>query len=124
MLLEIGLIAAGVPVGHALRGSARAKRYSLPALTATVWFILFTQGLKLGGDERLAAQAGMLGARAAALWLLGMLFSSLFAFAVAAFRFKDALTAPDPGRGKTGMGPLKGSACVLACFLGGCEWRL
>ena len=119
MLLEIGLIAAGVPVGYCLRGSARAKKYSLPTLTATVWFILFTQGLKLGGDARLAAQIGTLGLRAAVLWLLVMLFTSLSAFFVAAFRFKDALAMPGPGRKKTGMGSLKGSACVLACFLGG-----
>ncbi len=119
MLLEIGLIAAGVPAGFCFRRNECIKKFTLPALTAAVWFILFSQGLKLGGDERLAEQIGTLGLRAAFLWLMGMLFSSLCAFAVASLWLRDALAASEHERGKAERGALRGSACVLALFLGG-----
>lgn len=83
MLLEMGLVAAGVPFGWLWRNSVRVIAFVGRGLTWTVRLMLFLLGLSLGADASLLAQMRTLGLRAAcisgfsvlgcvvAAWILG-----------------------------------------------------
>ncbi len=79
MLLEIGIIAAGIPVGWLLRRNRKAQALTGRALTWSVWILLFLLGFALGGDERLLAQLDSLGVRAVTISLLSVAGSLLAA---------------------------------------------
>lgn len=79
MLLEIGLIVAGIPAGWLLRRSQRAKSAVGRVLTGAVWALLFLLGLALGSDGELLAQISRLGLRAALISSLSVVGCLVFA---------------------------------------------
>jgi uncharacterized membrane protein YbjE (DUF340 family) len=72
MLLEIGIIAAGVPAGWLLRRRGPVRIAADKTLTWSVRILLFLLGLSLGSDEELLAGLDSLGARAALICLLSV----------------------------------------------------
>ena len=72
MLLEIGLIAAGIPAGYVLRRKEKARVAVTRLLTWAVWALLFMLGLALGSDSALLEQLSRLGARAAVISVLSV----------------------------------------------------
>ena len=61
MLLEVGLIAGGVPVGWGMRHCPRIVRWVNEFLCWTVRIMLFLLGLSLGLDDKLIGQLESLG---------------------------------------------------------------
>ena len=79
MLLEMGIIGAGIPAGWVLRHHEGAKAVVGRVLTWAVWALLFLLGLSLGSDDVLLEQISRLGARAviiSSLSVLGCLISA------------------------------------------------
>lgn len=64
MIVELGCIVVGVPVGYALRHVAGIEPVLDTVLTWTVRVLLFLLGLALGADEGLMAELETLGLRA------------------------------------------------------------
>ena len=61
MLLEMGLIAGGIPAGWLLRRRASVVKLANAALGWTVRIMLFFLGLSLGLDDALLGQLSSLG---------------------------------------------------------------
>ena len=61
MLLEIGLIAGGIPAGWGMRHCPRIVRWVNEFLSWTVRIMLFLLGLALGLDDNLIGQLESLG---------------------------------------------------------------
>ena len=61
MLLEIGLIAGGIPAGWGMRHCPRVVRWVNEFLSWTVRIMLFLLGLALGLDDNLIGQLESLG---------------------------------------------------------------
>ncbi len=83
MLLEIGLIVGGIPVGYALRKSSFAVTTTGHALSAVIYALLFVIGLNLGNDESLLlrlADLGVQGVLIGILSALGSVFAICFLF--------------------------------------------
>lgn len=76
MLLEIGVIAAGVPVGWLLRKQRAAVRLTDAVMTWSVRALLLFLGLALGGNDLLMSRLDSLGLRAAIIALCAV-FGSL-----------------------------------------------
>ena len=72
MLLEIGLIAAGIPAGYVLRRKEKARAAVTRLLTWAVWALLFMLGLALGSDAMLLEQVSRLGVSAAVISVLSV----------------------------------------------------
>ncbi|MCH5276733.1 MAG: LysO family transporter [Desulfovibrionaceae bacterium] len=72
MLLEMGLIAAGIPAGYVLRRKERARAVAARLLTRAVWALLFVLGLAVGSDSMLLEQLSRLGVRAAVISALSV----------------------------------------------------
>lgn len=72
MLMEVGLIAAGIPVGWLLRKHEKAQQVVAASLTWTVRIMLFLLGFALGGNAELLAQISSLGLRALVISLLAV----------------------------------------------------
>lgn len=79
MLLEMGIIVAGIPAGWMLRKSDRAKSAVGRVLTWAVWALLFLLGLALGSDDELLRQISSLGLRAAVISTLSVVGCLVFA---------------------------------------------
>lgn len=79
MLLEMGIIVAGIPAGWLLRKSDRAKSAVGRVLTWAVWALLFLLGLALGSDDELLRQISRLGLRAAVISTLSVVGCLVFA---------------------------------------------
>ncbi len=83
MLLEVGLIVAGVPLGYAVHKIPCAVRGANFALSAIIYALLFLIGLNLGSDENLLARVGELGLQGiivGVLSALGSIFVVCFLF--------------------------------------------
>lgn len=72
MLLEMGLVVAGIPAGYVLRRKERARAVVARLLTWAVWALLFMLGLALGSDAMLLEQLSRLGVRAAVISVLSV----------------------------------------------------
>lgn len=72
MLLEMGLVVAGIPAGYVLRRKERARAAVAWLLTRAVWALLFMLGLALGSDSMLLEQLSRLGVRAAVISVLSV----------------------------------------------------
>ena len=94
MLLEIGIIAAGIPAGWLFRGCKPARVAADKTLIWSVRILLFLLGLSMGADAELLAGLGSLGTRAAVICLLAV------AGSVAAGRLLERRLWPEkePGR--------------------------
>lgn len=79
MIVELGCIVAGVPLGYALRHRERVVHAIDVILTWTVRLLLFLLGLGLGADANLMAQLETLGVRAAVVSLCAVAGSLLTA---------------------------------------------
>lgn len=106
MLLEIGLIAGGVPAGWVLRNNIRAIRLVNSFLSWTVRIMLFLLGLALGLDDTLIGQLESLGLYAAVISSLSV--AGCFAAAHLLGRFVFTEYAPDL-RERAAAGPSSGS---------------
>ena len=95
MLLEIGLIAGGVPVGWAMKDCARAVRWVNSFLSWTVRIMLFLLGLALGMDEALLSQLESLGLYAAVISSLSVAGCFIAARLLGRYVFTEY--APDEG---------------------------
>ncbi len=63
MILEIGLIAVGVPFGLLLRGYENFKSVMLKAFTIIVYALLFFFGLKVGANDTIMNNLHIVGIR-------------------------------------------------------------
>lgn len=118
MLLEIGLIAGGVPAGWLLRNNAPLVRAVNDVLTWTVRVMLFLLGLALGLDEALVSQLESLGLFAAVI----STFSVLGCFVAARILGRYVFTEYAPSGERGTAGPARGSRgsfIALACFAAG-----
>ncbi len=124
MLLEMGLVAAGVPFGWLWRNSVRVIAFVGRGLTWTVRLMLFLLGLSLGADASLLAQMRTLGLRAACISGFSVLGCVVAAWILGRFVFtgreEDRERAPGeekpPSAAEGGVG---GSLMVLAFFFVG-----
>ena len=118
MLLEMGLIAGGIPAGWALRCREGVVRRVNAALGWTVRIMLFLLGLALGLDDALIAQLRSLGLYA----LLISSFSVAGCFVAAALLGRFVFPEYAAGAGaasSSASGASRGSLAALGCFLGG-----
>lgn len=101
MLLEMGIIVAGIPAGWLLRRSERAKAVVGRVLTWAVWALLFLLGLSLGSNADLLHQFNTLGLRAALISTLSLAGSLACARLLGRFleaKRQDDPTPPSAGR--------------------------
>ena len=63
MLLEIGCILGGVPLGYALHRKPLAVRWANHALSGIIYVLLFLMGVSLGSNTDLLARVSELGLR-------------------------------------------------------------
>ena len=118
MLLEIGLIAGGVPAGWAMRSRSRIVRWVNELLSWTVRIMLFLLGLALGLDDALIGQLESLGLYAVVI----SSFSVAGCFAAAHLLGRFVFTEYAPGR-ERGAGAMaagsRGSFIALGFFVAG-----
>ena len=95
MLLEMGLIVAGIPAGWLLRRSEKAKALVGRILTWAVWALLFMLGLALGADAALLEQISRLGVRAAVISTLSVAGCLVFARLFGRWLNLDAASRPE-----------------------------
>ena len=95
MLLEMGLIVAGIPAGWLLRRNDKAKALVGRALTWAVWALLFMLGLALGADSALLEQISRLGARAAVISPLSVAGCLVFARLLGRWLNMDTASRPE-----------------------------
>lgn len=118
MLLEIGIIAGGVPAGWLLRKNEALVRAVNCFLGWTVRVMLFLLGMALGLDDALLGQLESLGLFAAVISTFSVFGCFLAARLLGCFVFTEY--APDGV--KAASGPARGSLgsfIALAFFLGG-----
>ncbi len=87
MLLEVGLIVVGVPLGYALHKKPSAIGLTNHALSGIIYTLLFLIGLSLGSNEDLLKKVGELGLQGV---IIGV-FSALGSVAVVCFVFRSLL---------------------------------
>lgn len=61
MLVEMGCILGGIPLGYALRTRQTAVRWANRALSSIIYILLFLMGISLGGNVDLVARLSELG---------------------------------------------------------------
>ncbi len=88
MILEIGLIVAGVPLGYALRNKPLAINITNKALSYIIYVMLFLIGVSLGGNEDLLARIADLGVQGTLIGAGCALGSALVVWAVYRFIFR------------------------------------
>ncbi len=88
MILEIGLIVVGVPLGYALHKKPKAVGFTNHALSGIIYALLFFIGLNLGGNENLLSRMGELGLQGTVIGVLSAL-GSVF---VVCFLFRSFFT--------------------------------
>lgn len=118
MLLEMGLIAGGIPAGWGLRRNAVIVTRVNEALTWTVRIMLFLLGLALGLDDALLGQLKSLGLYA----VLISSFSVMGCFVAAGLLGQYVFTEYAPGKGGAAAGQRsgsRGSFVALAFFVSG-----
>jgi uncharacterized membrane protein YbjE (DUF340 family) len=118
MLLEVGLIAGGIPAGWAMRQCPRIVRWVNECLSWTVRIMLFLLGLALGLDDKLIGQLESLGLYA----LLISSFSVAGCFLAAHLLGRFVFTEYAPGNEKSSGGPAagsRGSFIALGFFVAG-----
>lgn len=95
MIVELGCIVAGVPLGYVLRHKEGIIHVLDVLLTWTVRALLFLLGLALGADESLMAQLETLGVRATVVSLCAVAGSLLIARLLGRFlQISDAPPTP------------------------------
>jgi len=118
MLLEIGLIAGGVPAGWLLRNNAPLVKAVNSFLGWTVRVMLFLLGMALGLDDALISQLESLGLFAAVI----STFSVLGCFVAARLLGRYVFTEYAPDGERAASGPARGSRgsfIALAFFAAG-----
>jgi len=95
MLLEMGLIAGGIPVGWLLRRQEIARKAVGHLLTWTVRVLLFLMGLALGVDTQLLSRIRELGLQAAVISLLALAGSLAAAWLLGRFLRLEAADGAD-----------------------------
>lgn len=98
MLLEMGLVVAGIPAGYVLRRKEKAKVLVGRLLTWAVWALLFMLGLALGSDAVLLEQLSRLGIRAAVISVLSVAGCLFGAGVVGRWLNMDTATPSGPAR--------------------------
>lgn len=96
MLLEMGLIVAGIPAGWLLRRNKRARALVGRTLTWAVWALLFMLGLSLGSDSALLEQISRLGVRAAVISSLSVGGCLVCARLLSRWLHLDTAERPEP----------------------------
>lgn len=124
MLLEMGLVAAGVPFGWLWRNSVRVIAFVGRGLTWTVRLMLFLLGLSLGADASLLAQMRTLGLRAACISGFSVLGCVVAAWILGRFVFtgsgEEEKRSPEKEKAQSSAeGGVVGSLMVLAFFFVG-----
>lgn len=87
MLVEIGCIVGGVPLGYALRNKVKVVRGANRALSGIIYVLLFLMGVSLGSNADLLSRLSELGLRGVLIGLCCAAGSAL----VAAFLHKTLL---------------------------------
>jgi len=72
MLVEMGCITLGVPVGHLFRRRRMVVLAADRALTWLVWLLLFLLGVTIGYDSQLMGRLGALGGKALLIWVCAL----------------------------------------------------
>lgn len=118
MLLEMGLIAGGIPAGWGLRRNASVVKWVNEALAWTVRIMLFLLGMALGLDDALLGQLKSLGLYA----VLISSFSVAGCFTAARFLGRHVFPEYAPGKGGAAAGERSAggvSFAALAFFVAG-----
>ena len=90
MLLEIGCILGGIPLGYALRRRPSAVRWTNHALSGIIYVLLFLIGVSLGGNADLLSRVSELGLQGVVIGLLGSLGSAFAAWVLFKTLFQKA----------------------------------
>ncbi len=80
MLLEVGLIVAGIPIGYALRKQDTAKKWVNHTLSCVIYTLLFLIGMTLGSNADLLARLTELGVQGILIGILCALGSAVAAW--------------------------------------------
>lgn len=99
MILEMGLIAGGIPAGWALRRRAAVVRGVNTALGWTVRIMLFLLGLSLGLDDELIGQMKSLGLYAAVISSFSVAGCFVAARILGRFAFPEYAAGKDSSEG-------------------------
>lgn len=99
MILEMGLIAGGIPAGWALRRRAAVVRGVNTALGWTVRIMLFLLGLSLGLDDELIGQMKSLGLYAAVISSFSVAGCFVAARILGRFAFPEYAAGKDSAEG-------------------------
>jgi len=119
MLLEIGLIAGGVPAGWALRNNAPAVKWVNEFLTWTVRAMLFLLGLALGLDDELIGQLESLGLYAVVISSFSVMGCFMAARLLGRYVFTEYApeTTHRSGEHASGLAGSRGSFIALGFFV-------
>ena len=118
MLLEIGLIAGGIPAGWAIRHCACIVRWVNECLSWTVRIMLFLLGLALGLDDSLIGQLESLGLYALVISSFSVAGCFLAAHVLGRYVFTEYAPGTQKGAGGPAAGS-RGSFIALAFFVAG-----
>ncbi len=123
MLLEVGIIAAGVPVGWALRKRRVLVRLTDAVMTWSIRCLLLFLGLGLGGNELLMSQIESLGTRGAIIALAAVLGSLAAARLLEPFLHLPAAPLGPPEREVSHTAPAARLSREPAASLSGADFR-
>lgn len=112
MLLEIGLVTGGIPLGWLLRKRNQARIIVGRVLTWSVWALLFLLGSSLGGNAELLGQIRTLGLQAGVISTLSV--AGCLVFARLLGRFLRLEGEPDTPAQKAGKREKRSPWAVLA----------
>ena len=118
MLLEIGLIAGGIPAGWAMRHCPRIVRWVNEFLSWTVRIMLFLLGLALGLDDSLIGQLESLGLYALVISSFSVAGCFLMAHVLGRYVFTEYAPGTEKGAGGPAAGS-RGSFIALGFFVAG-----
>ncbi len=85
MLLTVGIILTGVPLGYALRNNLHIVQFTDHCLTWIVRFLLFVMGVAIGANKDLMSQWDTLGLQAFFIALASVVGSLLVARCIRGF---------------------------------------
>ncbi len=88
MLLEVGIIAAGIPFGYILRKKEEHKRTIDKIASYTLYTLLFFLGLQIGSNDNVMGNLDKLGLKALIFGIV-IVFACLFAGSYLEKRFKN-----------------------------------
>ncbi len=88
MLLEVGLIVVGIPIGYAIHKNKKAVSITNHALSFVIYALLFLIGLNLGANDDLISRLADLGIQGIFIGILSAIGSIIVVWFLYSIIFK------------------------------------